>query len=383
MPLLKERHKVVSPKTDTTQAALDLLRVKGTSLYHAAYPGYQSNFTRDSVLYGLLAGDVGALLDQVAYSSEHQGKRSDSETGEEPGKIHHEFPSGQWRGRPTVYNACDTTAMYLIAIATLLDKGHSELIAKYERSIRLALKYIRTHLKDNLFFESPALCGASSFAVRVTYWKDSVLNGPYEEPTYPIIYSLVHFQNAYALRVIGRVTNKPSLIKLGDSMVRTGIEQLWDKDHFIVARDGEGIVIDAPSSDSLHALLFIEPSDLPEGYSLCIEQYMRKLETRAGYRSGIPVSKSDDDYHTRYVWTHEQALLNSAAAKHGLEEAASISARIVDYLETLPELIDPSHDYSPAGNAPQLWVVGAAKYFNNRFISMCSARAQSNILSYK
>ena len=368
-------------KTDKVECALDMLRVDGTALYHAAYPGYQSNFTRDSILYGLLAGDEKALLTQVAYSSRHQGKKFDALTGEEPGKIHHEFPSGQWRGRPTVYNACDTTAMYLIAIATLVDKGHHDILGTYKRSIQRAVRYIRSHVEDNLFFESPKLCGASSFAVRVTYWKDSVLNGTYEEPTYPIVYSLVHFQNAYALRVIGGVMGKASYVKLGDRMISAGIDRLWNKDHFIVARDGDGAVIDPPSSDSLHSLLFIEPTDLPDGYSLSIERYMRKLETKAGYRAGIPVGKSNDDYHTRYVWTHEQALLNSAASKHWLEEAAAISARIVDYLEELPELIDPSNNYAPAGNAPQLWVVGAAKYFNKGFMSLCGAHAKSYLLN--
>jgi hypothetical protein len=381
MTSLKERQNATKYSPDMTLSALDLLRVKGTSLYNAAYPGYQSNFSRDSLLYGLLASDDGALLDQVAYSTEHQGKKSDPETGEEPGKIHHEFPSGLWRGRPTVYNACDTTAMYLIAIATLVDKGHDDMLIKYRKSIRLAMQYIRSHVKNNLFFESPALCGASNFAVRVTYWKDSVLNGQYEEPTYPIVFSLVHFQNAYALRVIGRVTNDPSLVKLGNKMIKVGIDKLWEKDHFIVARDGEGVDIDSPSSDSLHALLFIEPSDLPAGHALAIEHYMRQLKTKAGYRAGIPVSTSKDDYHTRYVWTHEQALLNSAALKHGLNEALQISGRVVNYLDTLPELIDPSLDYAPAGNSPQLWVIGAAKYFNNRFMSMSSTVAQTKILN--
>jgi len=379
MTHIKTRHKVATNKPDMTLSALDLLRVKGTSLYNAAHPGYQSNFSRDSILYGLLASDDSALLDQIAYSTEHQGKKSDPETGEELGKIHHEFPSGLWRGRPTVYNACDTTAMYLIAVATLIDKGHDELLIQYKRPIKNAIKYIKSHLKDNLFFESPAFCGATNFAVRVTYWKDSVLNGQYEEPTYPIVYSLVHFQNAYALRVIGRVTGQPSLKKLGDKMVIEGIKKLWNIDHFIVARDGDSVDIDSPSSDSLHALLFIEPSDLPSGYSKAIERYMSALETKAGYRAGLPVGISKDDYHTRYVWTHEQALLNSAALKHGLDEALQISARVVNYLDTLPELIDPSQDYTPAGNSPQLWVVGAAKYFNNRFMSMSSIAAQSKL----
>lgn len=382
MPLVQERQKVVKVKADLIDTALELLRVKNTDLYRAAYPGYQSNFTRDSLLYGLLANDYDALLDQIDYSSEHQGKVANSDTGEEPGKIHHEFPSGQWRGRPTEYNACDTTAMYLIAIATLANKM-PDVLKTYEKSITSAIKYIQRHLKNDLFFESPALCGATSFAVRVTYWKDSVLNGPYEEPNYPITYSLVHFQNAYALKLIGQALKRRDLLELASRMTKVGIAKLWAKDHFIVARDGDGTVIDAPSSDSLHALLYIEPYDIPSGYASSIEVYMRRLETKAGYRTGLPVGKSDDDYHTRYVWVHEQALLHSAASKHGLEESATITARVVDYLATLPELIDPTKNFAPAGNAPQLWVVGASKYFSDKFISVCSDHARTNMLICK
>ena len=48
----------------------------------------------------------------------------------------------------------------------------------------------------------PSLAEADRFALRVTYWKDSVINNGSEEPQYPVVYTLPHFQNAAALKAI-------------------------------------------------------------------------------------------------------------------------------------------------------------------------------------
>lgn len=61
MSLLLGRETPVNESTFEIENALDLLRVEGTELYRAAYPGYPGNFSRDSILYGMLAGDSEAL----------------------------------------------------------------------------------------------------------------------------------------------------------------------------------------------------------------------------------------------------------------------------------------------------------------------------------
>jgi|GEM_PF-2430777 len=43
-----------------------------------------------------------------------------------------------------------------------------------------------------------------------------------------------------------------------------------------------------------------------------IQLYMNNLETKAGFLSGIQSRDDTDDYHTKYVWAHEQALLHAA-----------------------------------------------------------------------
>jgi len=346
--------------------ALRELSIDNNCLYYAAIPGYKHNFSRDSFLYGLLAGDAAALLAQIDYSSKHQGVEANAETGEEKGKIHHQYPSGEWRGRPTLYNACDTTALYLIAIAILVRRGHSDLLDKYKSSINSAIGYITSHLIDNIFYEDPALCGADDFAVRVTYWKDSVLNSDNEEPKYPIVYSLVHFQNTVAFALIGEVLKDRPLVEHAEAMTKKGLDNLWDNDHFAVGIDDQIGIIDAPSSDSLHSLLYIPPRAIPADYAKSVQKYSEQLETKCGYRSGIAKPAIEDVYHTRYMWVFEQALLNAAARSHNLREAASITQRVSDCTESgFPELLDMENDFEPAGNNLQLWSVGAAIYFKD------------------
>ena len=134
------------------RSAKQKLELKKTGLYAAGHPTYGRNFSRDSLIYGLLASDQDALLRQIDYSAQKQGTKHNSITGEEPGKIHHEFPAGKWRGRPTTYNACDTGALFLIAISVLAQSGSVEILDTYKHNIDAAISYIKNHKKRRLIY---------------------------------------------------------------------------------------------------------------------------------------------------------------------------------------------------------------------------------------
>lgn len=349
----------------STEEALNLLRVKGTHLYRAAFPSYPGNFSRDSIIYGMLSGDRQALCEQIEFSAKNQGTKNNPVTGEEPGKIHHELPKVILDNRSCAYNACDTTALFLLAIANLFESGDENILDIYSKNIESALSYIKSHIHDSLFYEDPSLCGATEFALKVTYWKDSQINDINAKPRYPIVYTLAHFQNAAAVEAIGRALGNHDLLNFSNQMIEKGFKGLWKEDHFIVALDGNDNEIDPISSDSLYSLLYINPDYIPDGYAEKVQQYMGKLGTKAGYLSGIACKSGIDEYHTRYIWPHEQALLHAASKKHSLDESADISARITGYIDSFPELIDPTSGFKPAGNQPQLWAVGASLYFEN------------------
>ncbi len=352
-------------------AARALLALEN-GLCRAAYPNYSSNFNRDSILAGMISGDSDVLEAQIAYSVRHQGDEEDPFTGKEEGKVHHEMPGVPFNGISTAYNACDTTALFILGIAAVEKIRPKVMVEKYDTNIKKSIDYILSHTRggrfDGLFEEDPRKAGADRFGLRVTYWKDSELNHPTKaEPTYPVVFSLPHFQNADALLQIGRLQNNEELVEIAESMIHDGIEKLWRDDHFVTAIDADGD-IDAPSTDSLYALLHIEPQYLPEGYASAVEEYLEILETRAGYRTGLPL-QDRDDYHTRYVWTHEQALLHAAAQKHGLNRAMEVTARVTDHIKPVeglfPEILDTTNNFSPAGNKVQLWTVHTYLYFKN------------------
>ena len=349
-------------------------------LYQAADPGYTANFSRDSLTYALLAEDLAALRSQVAFSARRQGRRRDPQTGEEPGKIHHELPGVQMRGLWTTYNACDTTALFVIAVNHLAFRGERGIRRRYRDNLYRAVEYIHEHLSGDVFYEDPKQCGAERFALKVTYWKDSELNVPGEdrEPKYPIAYSLVHFQCKTALRAAARLLRSRELREQADAMIERGFETFWRGDHFAVAVQGDGTVIDPPSSDSLHSLLYLRRTEISPGAAEAIVDYSEQLATRYGYLPGLAQAEGGDEYHTRWVWVHEQALLHAAARRHGLERAAQIAERIVPALAFgFPEVIDPVTG-RPGGNPTQLWSIGAHVYFERVRVAKALSRLLEN-----
>jgi len=365
-----------------TLLAMDSLAVSidtefGTEIYdEAAYPGYRSSFTRDSAVANSLRGDPEVLENRLEFSLRRIGDVQNPITGQEPGKPHHELPDViSASGLSTAYNACDTAAEVLRAISALAERGKTDLIDKYPEKIEQMVGYIKRHVNANgLFIEDPAFSGNKEpdgrnrkFGLKVTYWKDSELNRHgSREPHYPIVYTLAHFQNARALERFGQVMGDERLTRYGRYMTEAGLQYLWNQDHFVTAIDQDGVV-DSPNSDSLHALLYITPSNLPAGYAQKVEQYMKILETDAGYRSGIPVSQDVDDYHMG-VWTHEQAQLHAAAELQNLGHAQEVTRLILPFIDPkkdfFPEVLD-AQNFSPTGNKKQLWAIGAYLYFQN------------------
>lgn len=345
--------------------ALERLRIAG-DLYCAGLPKFPSNFTRDGFYFSLIAQDMEVLQGQISYCSELQGRNIDSITGEEPGKIHHEHPGEKFRNLITTYNACDSTALYLLGVCALVkNQENVDALKLHLVAIQDAITYITSHLKDFVFVEDPALADAKEFALRVTYWKDSVINAPGEKTHYPIAFALAHFQNALALNQAGLIMHDSDLVETSIKMYEKGLEAFWRTNHFVTAIDGHGNIVDPISSDSLHSLVFIPPKYLPDGYARLIEEYSSALETDAGYRTGIPHPDITDHYHTDYVWTHEQAILHCGARQHGLAHAQEVSERVVKHCTNgFPELIDVDN-FLPAGNPTQLWSIGASLYFDN------------------
>ena len=345
------------------------------TLYYAGLPNFPRNFARDSLISGMLASDVEMLRNELIFCSLRQGVKRNPKTGEEPGKIFHEYPGveikqySENKGLSTEYNACDTTALYLIAHEFYYKlTGDRQFLEAHKSSMEKAVSYILSHLDADVFLENPSFSGGHKFALRVTYWKDSQIpNRDKGEPAYPVIYSLAHIQNMAGLRSAARILAKPELKRTVEKM-KNALDRLYDVEFglFFIAVDQFG-PIRGVTSDSLHAFYYLEPGDVKEDQILRIVEVSKALETPAGYRtmSQETADKMRDKYHANTVWPFEQALIHKGGKKFGLKHLVEISSRVIPYLDTDPEIlvIDGTDAINKGGCDPQLWTIAGKIYF--------------------
>jgi glycogen debranching enzyme len=367
----------------------------GTRLCDAGYPGYGRLFMRDVAKSARMLGDASMMKDLLIVASALQARGSNPDNGAEYGKIFHEKDikmgtAGKIPDRPgdAGYNACDSTAEYLITHEEYIERtGDRSLAVNLRGSIEDGSDYILNHLDSSgIFVEDPRACGANQFNLRVTYWKDSIIpQRETGEPSYPVVYPFAHMQNLSGLRSAARLLNSQELRRKADKMAQA-IPDLFDEstDSFLLASDSLGD-IKGYSTDNLHALVYLEPGDLPAEILERIINTSSKLETRAGYVVLDPKvgEKMNDKYHADPVWTHEQAEIHKGARKHkrwaesqgyrGLEEGLAhvmeVASGVKSYFDqnptSHPELLFVNGSVEPGGCDPQLWAVAAHQYFLN------------------
>lgn len=348
---------------------------RGRTHYVAGLPHFKRNFSRDSFIAGLLAEDLTLLKNQLEFSAIRQGTKRNPITGEEQGKIHHEYPGVFLRlGLSTEYNACDTTALFLIAHdAYRRHTRRDTLVRKQRDNIEHAVAYILSHIDNGFFLEDPAQAGARRFERRVTYWKDTYMPSRRGgEPVYPVTYTLAHVMNMQALRCAARILRRPALRTAAEGM-RARLKDLYDPETklFLIAQDAKGPV-KGVSSDSLHTLFYLEPDDIPRSWATGFVRASRPLETPLGYRvldSVFSVGGKKRRYHSATVWPFEQAVIHAGAVKFGLARPQQISKRIVRALAEVgssPEIFveGTSGIFTPGGCDPQLWTLAAQAYFS-------------------
>ncbi|MBX4210428.1 hypothetical protein KW783_00450 [Candidatus Parcubacteria bacterium] len=366
-----------------------LVRLKfqeeGKSLYWAGLPHFNRNFTRDVIIAAILMNDMPMLRSQLEFSALRQGTKKDSVTAEEPGKIFHEYPGVTIRDYSTEYNACDTTALFLLGHEIYRNtSGDLEFAKNHEDHIRRAVEYIENHLTEFRFVEDPKFSGAKHFALKVTYWKDSeIYNRATGEPAYPVVYPLAHIQNVRGLQSAFSLLGDAHLGAIAKKMGEVCMSDMFNEENgnFFIAIDMEGKV-SAINSDSLHALFYLEKDEIPASFISRIIEASYALETSAGYMniSFDAADKINDVYHSRTVWPFEQALIHSGAKKHlayigdtnpklteDLKHVLSVSSQVVSHLEqTDTELfsVGPKGEIAAIGCNPQLWTLAAKKYFS-------------------
>ncbi len=346
-----------------------------TPYFLAGLRYYHRNFSRDSLISGILSSSRDILLSQLRFSALHQGSKINTLNGEQPGKIHHEYPGVTIRNKETTYNGCDTTALYLIALEALYysnETSYLDFIEQNRINIKNCVEYLLRNISaDYLFIERKI--NNHKYALKVTYWKDSILpniSGK-EEPEYPISYALVHFMVARAFKSAAFILQEKDYEELAHKLFLKGIATFIREDYFVVYKDN-GSYLRQESSDELHCLAYI-----PKEYQNLIDfkallKRSRKLQTNFGYVcTPIEISRQlKDNYHGGAIWIFEQALINYGAQKFKLSEVDASTRNIIPYIKDGQELYEikdlDSTELIPRGNSQQLWSVAAQEYFITR-----------------
>ena len=344
--------------------------VPGVPSYCAGIPSYQNaQYSRDVITAGILAGDSKLLESALLFGAMYQAEADDTLTGAEPGKIPHETPGATLEGRPgrTDYNACDTTALYLIAaegLSTIDPERAQEVLNKIKPNLTQAVEYILGHIDDDVYIERPPE-GATGFCLKVTMWKDSVLpQAGKEEPLYPVVYPSVHFIAARGLLSASRILNRPDLEALSDRMYRRGIAEFMRSDGYVVYRDSQDELVQ-PSSDELHNLAYIPRSYHDLLPLQAMSERAKQLQTPFGYMcTPKEVARElKDDYHADKVWTQDNGMISYGTEKFGMVKEAAIASSVLPHIGQGQELFgiveDDTGKMVPVNehNEFQLWAV--------------------------
>jgi len=310
-------------------------------------------FPRDLLTTALMLREPRLLEQTIRFCTHTIGCHRNPNTGEEPGRVLHEWNRVERDGLLSHYNAAETSQLFLIAVCLFgrlrPEEGRSVLRAQ-RIEIESAGEYVLSHIRDGLFLEDPSNCGATRYFARATYWKDSHIPGR-KTLDYPVAYTLVQAQTVAALRSLAGLTAsldlkwQPEKIEdVARSLTRSIWSRLWDEDsnYPLIALD-RGKPVAGISSDALHMLAYLEPGDIPPAHLAAIESVSVQLETKYGYRSYAPyqIDYNADAYHLGSIWPYEQALIAEGAKRFNLEDVFWKSARVLRALEQLgfPEYI--------------------------------------------
>ena len=165
----------MSNETQTTKIdpyKIFLRDFDGKPGYSAGLTQYNSNFSRDALISGILGSSTEMLISQLKLCASLQGQQFNVLTGEMPGKIHHQYPAVEVnKGMFSLYNACDTTSLFLIAFEALMNIDPdiaSSLIAFLLPNIKDAIDHILAMVNGNDVFTETPPPGSMHFALKLS-----------------------------------------------------------------------------------------------------------------------------------------------------------------------------------------------------------------------
>lgn len=337
---------------------------------------YSRIFPRDALTSAFLFKDLSFLRNMLIFSAATMGHKIDAFTGEEPGKVVHEYPGMIWRdGLNTQYSAVDTSILFLVGIYEYW--YHSQdlaFVTQMHDQILRALEYIQTHVQNNLFWDDPRYYNATHSAALSGCWRDSgYAERDWGRHAYPASYLTVNLLLVKALRGLSVLQTqlgiKENLATLAESIKSAVIEVFYLPQHgyFASAVDQQG-AIETLYLDSIWSFYFLEEGDLSSDQIDSLFKNLERLLTPYGYlsRDKQPPAPHFEDrlFLGNLVWPFEQAYLGLFALKHKRHDGYENCTKGADYLTMSGHpfseyiIIDLNNSQpKPGGCDIQLWTV--------------------------
>lgn len=385
---IKTENKALNKITDVSLRDLYILKQPSGSGYciAAGLPWFATVFGRDQIITAketlLIAPDVSknVLLNLAHY----QGKKRDSFTKEEKGKILHELRIGEMARCKEIpfipfYGSIDSTPLWLSLLGKYtIRAGDLELAKKLMPKAVMAFDYLESQLKDTYL----AYDIQKGDALKNEGWKDSYnsivhKDGSLAKP--PIALCEVQGNLYEAYKTISRVASllgdKPLANKLRKKA--KSLKDAFQKDFLIkdkgfvaLAIDGNRKKCEAITTNAGQSLATGIVNRVTAGK---VVKRLMKPDIYSGWGLRTLSSRNPafnpNSYHNGSVWPHDNALVVEGMCRFGFKKDAAIIIKSMKDIalaspETrLPELVggdkremeDSSPVEYPMACSPQAW----------------------------
>jgi glycogen debranching enzyme len=306
-----------------------------TGIYPTAgLPWFAVPFGRDTLISSILLLHVNPELARGAlrYLAEHQGKRVDEYTEEQPGRILHEVRSGEAVERGlwphVLYGTVDATPLFLCALTEMehWTRDH-ELADELWPAAEAALEWCRTCGDP----DGDGYVEYSGGRARNQGWKDSddsltnVDGSPASRPA-----ALCEVQGYLHRGLVGMSRRRPALKAEAAKLKRRFNRDFWipEEKFFAQALDSSKRQVRAITSNPGHCL-WMRIVDRPRSEHVARRLVSPDLFTGWGIRtlSDRAVNHDPCSYHNGSVWPFDSALAVAGLRQYGFAAEAERVAR--------------------------------------------------------
>jgi glycogen debranching enzyme len=357
----------------------------------AGIPWFATMFGRDSLIaaYQALLLNPRLASETLRVLARYQGKQFNDWLDEEPGKIPHEYRTGEMTRAGEMpfgpyYGSVDATPLFLILLSETYNwTGDEKLVQELLPAARAALKWIESYgdLDGDGLVEYKR---RSSKGLTNQGWKDSwdanmhrdgsVANPPIALVEVQGYCYEAQYRMAQLLRIFGDNEYADKLRKAAVELAKKIEKSFWlpAESFYAMGLDSKKRPLEVISSNAGH-LLFTRAIGR-ERARLVVERFMRDdMESGWGWRTLASSERVFNplSYHRGSVWPHDNSLIAHGMALYGFREPVQ---KIFDSLYRaaltfrdyrLPELFCgvQRHEYDepvhyPVSCSPQAWASG-------------------------